>query len=129
MVRITSGIELSSKSISYLTPAALSTYRSIALKEGGEQFDTQTLAKKATTKRFQEILDILLSAPCLNIKMDALTDIGQPFSIHIFKREGVYIFLKTGLVIRFTQKFVKKAPPIKDLSKFENSGYFDNRKV
>ena len=52
MVRITSGIELSSKSISYLTPAALSTYRSIALKEGGEQFDTQTLAKKATTKRF-----------------------------------------------------------------------------
>ena len=52
MVRIPSGIELSSKSISYLTPAALSTYRSIALKEGGEQFDTQTLAKKATTKRF-----------------------------------------------------------------------------
>ena len=63
LVRITSGIELSSKSISYLTPAALSTYRSIALKEGGEQFDTQTLAKKPQQRDFRKYLTYFCLPP------------------------------------------------------------------
>ena len=51
-------IHTRNKSFSYLTPAALSTYRSIAWNivqvhsTRGTIWHTQTVAKKATTKRF-----------------------------------------------------------------------------